>query len=30
MLQTPLGALAVCLLRNVTDIFNMKAKIGVS
>jgi hypothetical protein len=30
MLQTPLGALAVYLLRNVTDIFNMKAKIGVS
>jgi hypothetical protein len=30
MLQAPLGALAVCLPRNATDIFNMKAKTGVS
>ena len=30
MLRAPVGAFAIYLLRNVTDIFNMKAKIGVS
>ena len=30
VLRTPFGAFAIYLLRNVTDIFNMKAKTGVS
>ena len=30
VLQTPFDAFAIYLLRNATDIFNMKAKTGVS
>jgi hypothetical protein len=30
VLRTPFGAVAIYLLRNVSGIFNMKAKIGVS
>jgi hypothetical protein len=30
MLRKPFGAFAIFLLRNVTNIFNMKAKTGVS
>jgi hypothetical protein len=30
MLQAPVGAFAIYLLGNVTDIVNMKAKTGVS